>query len=166
MDLRQGPKISLLMQLQAVYGLIPGSAATWQFSPPVILSSDPDGRNTKIKLTPLVTNPTYTKPRTFRYNRCMLANLKRLFPVPAMLALDPAVTSTYGAFAYLLKTYGVLFDASDVEDLPITIDTDGAPLITLQSKDSSLLWRGSVVVKSGGLPHISKAINPAYFEWS
>ena len=165
MDFRQGSKISLLTQLNAMYTLVIGNVALWQFSDPVALTGDASGMDTKIKLTALDGNTTYSGNRTFKYNRLSLATLKSNYPTRPTLPLS-GVARVYDCLPYLLKTTGILFSQADLEDADVVVGQDGLITIPLTAKATSILWSGSTQIVSGGLPHISLAITRPYFDWS
>jgi len=165
MDLKQGSKISLLIQLQANHGLTYSAANLWTFSLPTALTGDPEGFDTKIKLTAQGTNPTYKDYRSFKYNRVDLALLGASAGTAQTSVLTGA-TRVYGCFPYLLKTFGVLFDANDVEDADLIDNGDGTFKIPLTAKATGIFWKGTCVLNSGGLPSISAVIPEPYFDWS
>jgi hypothetical protein len=165
MDFKQGSKMSLLIQLQAAHTLIPGTLADWLFSPPVALANDPDGYNTKIKLTAVTGNVNYTGNRTFRYNRNSLETLKLNAPANPSVTMS-AATKVYDCFPYLLKMLGVLFDQDDLENGDVVDNGDGTYTIPLVAKSTCILWKGSWQYKTGRLPHINTAITQPYFDWA
>lgn len=165
MDLKQGSKISLLIQLQAIHSLTYSSPDLWTFSLPSALTNDPDGFDTKIKLTAQGTNPTYKDFRSFRYTRIDLALLGNNAALAPTTTLSGA-TRVYDCFPYILKTWGVLLDANDVEDAALIDNGDGTFKIPLTAKATGIFWKGSCTLNSGGLPSISAAIATPYFDWS
>lgn len=165
MDFRQGSKMSLLIQLQQAHALVPATLAGWIFSPPVALSNDPSGFDTKIKVTATEANATYGGSRTFKYDRIDLDALRRTTPTKPVIALTGA-TRVYDCFQYLLKTLGVLFDQDDLQDGDVVANEDGTFTIPLVAKPTCILWTGSWQYLAGGLPHISLAITQPYFDWA
>lgn len=165
MDLRQGSKTSLLLQLATQYGITVGDVTKWQFSPPTALSGDASGLNTKIKLTALTGNTGHTQFRSFKYNRTDLAEFKRNYTQAQSLSLT-GVTRVYDCLAWILKATGVLLSTADVQDADVTDNGDGTFTIPLTASPTGIFWIGSCQITTGKLPSISKAINPAYFDWS
>jgi hypothetical protein len=165
MDLKQGSKISLLIQLQANHALAYSAANLWTLSPPSALANDPEGFDTKIKLTATGTNPTYKDYRSFKYNRVDLAVLGASAGTAQTNVLTGAAR-VYDCFPYILKTFGVLFDADDVEDAALIDNGDGTFKIPLTAKSTGIFWKGSCTLFSGGIPSISAAIPEPYFDWS
>jgi len=165
MDLKQGSKISLLIQLQAIHSLTYSSPDLWVFSTPSALVNDPEGFDTKIKLTAQGTNPTYKDYRSFKYTRVDLAHLGNS-AAPAPTTVLTGATRVYDCFPYILKTWGVLLDANDVEDAALVDNGDGTFKIPLTAKATGIFWKGSCTLNSGGLPPISAAITSSYFDWS
>lgn len=164
MDLRKGSKTSLLQQLNTTHGLVVGVVSSWQFSLPAVLTDDPSGLNTRIKLTALADN-TYGKSRSFYFNRLDLADVQRNYPAnPTQKLTGP--TSVHGCFPYLLKCTGILFDQTDLKDLPLVDNGDGTWKIPLEAADTSILWHGTCQLNSGDLPPITVAIPQPYFDWS
>ena len=167
MDFRQGSKASLLLQFATAHGITFEDAARWTFSPPVALAGDdPSGKNSKVKLTALRPHTANTGFKSFKYNRIQLQYLGINLPTSVPAKLPPEVTTTHGAFGYLLKNIGVKFDASDLEDHPVIDNGDGTRTIKLVALANSLLWLGSYDLITSDLPHISMAIDPPTFDWS
>lgn len=166
MDFKQGSKVSLLNQLATSHGLIVGDPETWIFSPVVPLpSDDPDGKNSKIKLTAARLNPDYRDKRTFKYDRIDLAYLRSNWPAFVHKPLLDAVT-THDCFDYIRRNLGVLFDQDDLEDLPLVEVEEGSYEIQLVAKPGSIMWIGQTSIVTKDLPPIAWAINPPSFNWS
>lgn len=166
MDLRQGSKLSLLLQLGIVHGITVENKDRWIFSPPVALIDDPSGENTKIKLTATRAHQTNVGFRVFKYSRIELASLATYLPAAFPAKLPAEVVDTHGAFSFLKRYAGVLFEAEDVENLPVVDNADGTRTIKLVAKPDSLLWLGSCDLVADDLPDISSAITQPYFDWS
>lgn len=168
MDLRQGSKASLLIQLATSHALVVGTdISLWTFSPPLALSGDADGFDTRIKLTAARGQPTYKQWRSFKYNRFNLTDVFRNSSTsPATPWSGTAPTSTYGCFAFIKKAYGILFDANDLQDVATVDNGDGTYKVTLTAKDTCILWQGTTTINTGKLPDINKAVSPANFDWS
>jgi hypothetical protein len=165
MNLKQGSKANLLLQLSILYGLIVGDVTKWQFGQPLALVNDAGGSNTQIRLTPTTDNPDYGDSRIFKYDRTPLTEVQRNFPAHISHALTGA-DSTHDCFAYLLRYTGILLDETDVEDLPLTDNGDGTYVIALQAKAGSLFWTGTGSVQSGDTPNVNQAITSSSFDWS
>lgn len=115
-------------------------AGTWQG-----LSSD---RNTAIKAT--AASSAYQGSQVILYNRLDLGQLANL---PGLVLQVNAPQHTYDILPQLLYYTGIQFIQGDLQNLPITLNSDGTGQVQLSADPNSIGWQGSVMlnVTPGGV---------------
>lgn len=162
MDLSKGSKQTLLFQLAKYGQLTDTTLANWLVSP--LLKPDPVNPTlTRIKLTASRINTLYRGSKTFNYNRLDLESIGNSVKVIRFTVTEGDKVSAH--FPDLLSQLGVLFDADDLEDLPL-VKNGANYTLTLKAKSGSLAWVGQTTIQVGGPPHISLYINKANFTWN
>jgi hypothetical protein len=126
-------------------------AGTWQG-----LSSD---RNTAIKVT--AASAGYQGSVVMQYNRLDLSSLAYLNGIADLAVTNPQ--HTWDILPQLAFFTGIQFVQGDLQNLPITLNSDGTGQVQLSADPNSLGWQGSVMlnVKAGGVTLDSAMTVPA-----